>query len=69
MTLVLMGLGIMMVLAIVVMRQQQVACGCLTNFIIGLLLIGLGLVLLSLAGVIPLTLICEKGPYVSLCLN
>ena len=68
MTLLIVGVA-MVVLIIVVVRQQQVACGCVANVVIGLLLMGLGLLLLSVAGVIPPNLICEKGPYVSLCLN
>ncbi len=64
----LLGLWLMMALVVIFVRQQ-VACGCVANVVIGLLLMGLGLLLLSVAGVIPPNLICEKGPYVSLCLN
>jgi len=68
MTLLIVGVALV-VLIIVVVRQQQVACGCVANVVIGLLLIGLGLFLLTIAGVIPPNLVCERGSYVSLCLN
>jgi hypothetical protein len=61
--------GVALVGLILIVRQQQVACSCVANVVIGLLLMGLGLLLLSVAGIIPSTLICEKGSYVSLCLN
>ena len=68
MTLLIVGL-ILIALIILIVRQQQVACGCVANVVIGLLLMGLGLALLHLAGIIPPNLVCEKGSYVSLCLN
>ena len=68
MTLLLVGLALI-VLVIVIVRQQQVACGCVANVVIGLLLSGLGLFLWHLTGFIPPNLMCEKGSYVSLCLN
>ena len=68
MTLLLVGLALIL-LIILIVRQQQVACGCVANIVIGLLLMGLGMVLLHLAGVIPPHLVCERGSYVSLCLN
>jgi hypothetical protein len=61
--------GVALFLLVLVVRQQQVACGCVANVVIGLLLIGLGLFLLSVTGVIPPNLVCERGSYVSLCLN
>ena len=68
MTLLIVGV-ILIALIILIVRQQQVACGCVANVVIGLLLMGLGLLLLTIAGVVPPNIVCEKGSYVSLCLN
>jgi hypothetical protein len=72
MTLILIGLILGLTLCILVVIGKQpimCGCGCLTNVVIGLILVGVGLLLLMVAGILPANFICERVSYVSVCFN